>query len=75
MYLKVIGNAHEAAQVMGTKAILTKGQTLSGPESVFKELAQKYPELFKEVQEEANVSPLMPQKNKLVRPTSQFKKA
>ena len=68
MLLKVVGNASEAATKMETKAVLKQGQVLSGPESVFKELAKKYPSLFKEVQDEASNSPLKPSRNKMIRP-------
>lgn len=73
MYLKVIGNSEDAATKMGTKAILSKGQVLSGPEHLFKELIQNHPELFKEVAENGSESPLKPQKNKLMQPKMGYK--
>ena len=68
MYLKITGNPKEAATQMETKAVLHKGQVLSGPEYLFKELAKKYPHLFMEIKGEASNSPLKPQKNKMIRP-------
>jgi hypothetical protein len=65
MYLKVVGNPLKAAQAMGTKSFIKPGQVLSGPESIFKELARHYPDLFKEIEEDGSQGLFKPSKNKL----------